>query len=87
MVLDKSKLFKFLESEDEKKFKRNLALIDLSLNPSAMSNQIYVMKKMNSDIVYDKSKIHKLASYYRINGFASEYPNMALSFKRLASNC
>ena len=83
LVQDKKKLIEFLDAVGDHKFKRNLALIDMSMNPARLSNMLYVMRVMCSDIQFDKSAINVVAMKHKILGLSTEYPKVALSFKRL----
>ena len=83
LLLDSKKLFEFLSVANKKKFKRNLALIDLSLNPFCLSNELYVMQIMSNDVEFNKNSATKMAIKHRVNGFLAEYPSLAVPFKRL----
>ena len=85
LLLEMSKLFEFLNAAgvDKKKFRRNLALIDLSLNPSCLSNLVYVMRVMAEEVKFDKASATKMAMKHKVNGFLAEYPSLAVPFKRL----
>lgn len=78
-----TKLLEFLESVDKRKFKRNLALIDLSLNPHALSNQLYVMDIMSKSVIFDRGKIQDFSVKHHANGMMSEYTRVAVAFKHL----
>jgi 5'-3' exonuclease len=86
LVSDGKKLFEFLDSEsiDEKKFRRNLALIDLSLNPSTLSNQIFIMRKMAEPVEFNKSEINRLGMEHKVVGLMPEYTRVGVSFKKLS---
>jgi 5'-3' exonuclease len=77
------KLIEFLDLSDIKKFKRNLALIDLSMNPGHLNNEIYVIRKMAQDVEFNKSKINELGIKHKVKGLMSEYARVAIAFKRL----
>ena len=83
MAMDPKQLIEFLGLVDVKKFKRNLALIDLSANPAHISNQLYITGVMSQDVMFDKSSINELAIKHKVRGLLVEYPRITSSFKRL----
>ena len=83
LLVDKKKLFEFLSTADSKKFRRNLALIDLAMNPSCLNNCLYVMKVMSRDVKFDKKSAIDAAISHRVNGFLAEYPQFGAAFKYL----
>lgn len=86
LAIDSKKLTEFLESIDASeraKFKRNISLIDLSVNPAYINNRIYVVKKMAQDVDFNKAKINNLAMKHKVHGFTQEFEKSAHIFKRL----
>lgn len=85
MASDPTKLIEFLDATPgaEQKFKRNLALIDLSMNPAVVSNMIYMLREMAKPTVFDGQEANKLAIQHKVIGFMSEWTRVALAFKRL----
>jgi len=80
---DPKKLIEFLDLSDARKFKRNLALIDLSMNPSRLNNELYMLRVLSNDAEFDKAAINQLSIDHKIRGLMSEYPNISLEYKRL----
>ncbi len=76
-------LREFLENNDGSKFKRNLALIDMSLNPARVNNEIYLAKNMYKPVEFNKDKLMKLSTELKLKGFVGEYPRVVVPFKNL----
>lgn len=89
LASDKNKLFEFLNSQsiDNVKFKKNLALIDMSMNPFVLPNTLYVMEELSKDVKFDKAKVNELAVINKINGLMGEMSNIVPAFKRLCDSC
>lgn len=62
---------------------RNLLLIDLSLCPELLKNQLYIQRAIENIPVFDKNKLLALAQKYKINGFATEFNRFGAQFKKL----
>jgi hypothetical protein len=78
----------FLSNAGMALFIRNMLLIDLSLCPGLLKNQLYVQRILDEPIEFDRDKLFKLAHKYKISGFVTEYNKLAVRFKKLlgASN-
>jgi len=83
LASDPKKLIEFLDLADIKKFKRNLALVDLSMNPGHLNNELYILREMARDVQFDKLKINELGIEHKVRGLMSEYTRVAIAFKRL----
>ena len=83
LVSDPQKLVEFLRLADEQKFRRNLALIDLSLNPATLSTQLYILTAMVQEVEYDRAAATDLGIKYHVRGLIGELPKCSLAFKRL----
>lgn len=85
MMSDPKLLQEFFAIRGDKEFRRNLALIDLSMNPSRISNEMYVYQKLAEPIVFDKGAIVKKIQEHKISGLATDYSRIVVPFKRLGS--
>lgn len=74
---------KFLDTAGMKPYIRNLLLIDLSLCPDLLKNQLYVQRILDAQPTFDKNKLFDLARKYKVGGFVTEYPRLAARFKQL----
>lgn len=83
---DNKKLIEFIDLAGAQKFKRNLALIDLSMNPAHLSNELYVLRETTKDVSYDSKVLGEMAMKHKVRGWMSEYPKMAVAFKRLTAS-
>ena len=83
LASDIKQLIEYLDITDARKFKRNLALIDLSANPAHLNNSLYIMRKMSEPVVVDKQQVDKLAMELKIRGLAAEYSRALLALKKL----
>ena len=80
---DPKKLVEFLDAMGDTKFRRNLALVDLSMNPSRMSNELYILRMMAKDVCFDKAKINEISMQHKVVGLMSEYAKFAILLKEL----
>lgn len=71
----------FLDVRGEQEFKRNLALIDLSLNPSRMSNELYVIRTMGVDTQFDRAAITTKIQELKIMGLNGEFQRLVVPLK------
>jgi 5'-3' exonuclease len=76
-------LREFLNKNGADTFRRNLALIDMSKNPSLDTNIQYVKSVMDSEVDFNKSNIKKLIIENKITGFMSEYHDLITPLQRL----
>lgn len=83
LASDAKKLVEFLEATGDQKFKRNLALVDMSLNPSRLSNELYVTRAMTQDVQLDKAKIDELAMSLHVAGLSADFSRFMMSLRRL----
>ena len=74
-----------LDREGDGVFRRNLALIDMSLNPFTLSNLLYVGKVLASRPVFDLKRLRQLELQYKIHGLMTEYAEIAAPFKLLVT--
>lgn len=82
MARDVSERMQFLV-DNHQIFIRNMMLIDLSLNPFILENDLYIAKILSSDVQFDKHKVMDCVNKYKLHGLASEWPNMMSHFKSL----
>lgn len=83
MARDIKLLVEFLNLRGEQEFRKNLVLIDLSLNPKSLLNQMYIIKELSKDIIFSKPDIDKLIIEHKIAGLTPEYPNLIGRLKNL----
>ena len=67
-----------------KRFKRNLRLIDLSLCPYLLDNMMYVSNKQFEPVEFNLGKIRDLISKYKLRGVTADISRYVGPFKRLA---
>jgi 5'-3' exonuclease len=67
-------------------FVRNMLLIDLSLCPDLLKNQLYVQRILDTEPVFSKSELFDLARKYKVGGFVTEYSRLAARFKQLVTS-
>ena len=84
MALDPELLSKFLSENDNFIFRRNIALIDLSLCPHRIHNDLCVLKNLSEEIIFDKSAIFEVSKELKVRGIMSEYGDVISPFKRLS---
>lgn len=73
----------FLDVRGDQEFRRNLALIDLSLNPARLSNELYILRTMSQDVVFDKAQINAKVMELKVHGLNADFPRTVLPFKQL----
>lgn len=73
----------FLGDHDRKVFIRNLLLIDLSLNPELLKNDLYVQRVLVQERRFDKEQIRAMAKKHKISGLIGEYDRVIVPFKLL----
>jgi 5'-3' exonuclease len=66
-------------------FIRNMLLVDLSLCPELLKNQLYVQKILDTEPAFDKNELFDLARKYKVNGFVTEYNRLAARFKQFVA--
>lgn len=76
-------LNEFLSTADTQIYKRNLALIDMSLNPYRVSNILYVQEMLSTQIEFDQSAIKSKIMEYKVKGMMNEFSRLVTPFKTL----
>jgi len=76
----------FLDDYGIDMFGLNLLLVDLSLCPELLLNELYVTRTMATEVIYDKREIHRLAHESKVLGLVSEYDQIAVPFKKLTQH-
>jgi len=66
-----------------KVFIRNLLLIDLSLNPELLKNDLYVQRVLVNRPKFNKAQIKAMAKKHKIAGLVGEYDRVIVPFKLL----
>ena len=64
-----------------KLFIRNLLLVDLSLNPELLKNDLYVQRVLVEECKFDKDLIKAEAKKHKVGGLIAEYDRIVLPFK------
>lgn len=72
---------KFLADNGMKLFLRNMLLVDLSLNPNALANEIYVSNKLCSKPKFDRKLIDEGARKHKVTGLMSDFSRIVLPLK------
>ena len=65
---------------------RNLLLVDLSLCPELLKNQLYAQFRFGVKPVFDKKQAMDLAHKHKVNGFMTEFDKTASRFRYLADH-
>lgn len=71
----------FLEDKGRGIFLRNMLLMDLSLNPNLLANDVYVSNKFCEDPMFDKALISEAARKYKVKGLMTEYSRSVTPLK------
>lgn len=85
IAADPKLLHEFLQSNDKSIFYRNLLLVDLSLCPHLLKNQVYIMNESVHDKQFSKDEIMKIVAEHKIKGAYQEFENVLLPFKFVGS--
>ena len=83
---DVKKRAEFLEIHGEDTYRRNRALIDLSLCPYTLGNCIYISKMLAEPAKFDMDKITEVIKNRKVSGLSSEISKILLPFKFLCKN-
>ena len=75
----------FLSKVGMKLFIRNMLLIDLSLCPELLKNQLYVQRILDTTPVFDKGELFDLARKYKVSGFLTEYNRLGAKFRQFTA--
>ncbi len=79
------KLQEFFKSHGDTIFRRNLALVDMSLNPYSLKNELYIADSLCQDVKYDTAAFAKVLSEYKIMGTLGR-PQLLMEFNQVRSN-
>lgn len=74
----------FLGVRGDKEYRRNVALIDLSMNPARITNELYCLRILASDPVFDKSVIFEKIAELKIAGLNTEYSQLVMPLKDIS---
>lgn len=77
------KTTRFLGTVDRNVFIQNMLLVDLSLSPFLLANQMYVGKVMSDPVSFDKSGAMAAIGKYGLVGLLEEYHRIVTPFKAL----
>jgi hypothetical protein len=78
-----AELRKFLRVCGDKIFKLNLALVDISLNPASLNNQMHVLEALAAPVSFDKAKVMALATEHKVTGLMARFSEIVLPFKKI----
>jgi len=73
----------FVEATDREMFVLNTMLIDLSLCPYLLANQLYVTKTMIKLVAYNNQAAIALIGKHKLTGLLAEWSKIAMSFKSI----
>lgn len=77
------RLNKFLVTADRKTFLLNMLLVDLSLCPHLLANQMYVTRQMSTPVLFDKRALVAAIGQHKIEGLLAEFDKLIPPFKAL----
>ena len=80
---DFSKLAEFLDGVGSEKLKLNMALIDLSMNPARVNNELYVARILAEKVEYDKGGIKKAIIQHKVKGLMADFNRIIAPFQNL----
>ena len=83
MAASATVLQEYLAIKGDSTLRRNLALIDMSLNPYTLKNIMYVGKVLATKPSFNKEKLMSLERSLRISGLSLEYGEIITPFKHL----
>lgn len=79
IVENRSGISSLLESKDPKIYKLNRALIDLAVCPYILTNIMYIISSMNTEININEEKVkYLLYNKYKIRGMMAEYTKIVM---------
>lgn len=79
---DPSKFHALMEERGKETMVRNLKLIDLSMSPYTLQNQIYVGKALAAKVQYDKAELTRLAAHHKL-GMVYDMAELTAPFRNL----
>jgi len=74
----------FLKNTGRLMFARNMLLVDLSLCPKLLENDLYIMAVLNEAITYSKDTIIGLIQKHKLTGLISEIHDLVVPYKALS---
>lgn len=72
-----------IEQVGNRKFRDNLNLVDLSLNPYLLDNIMYISDRQFQEIKFDLSEIRNIISKYKLRGVTADISRYISPFKEL----
>jgi len=76
-------LHEFLQQQGRHVYIRNLLLVDLSLCPDLLANQLYVGKVLAKRPVFNRSRLLELANSHKVAGLQAEFNELVGPFQAL----
>lgn len=73
----------FFATRGEETYRRNRALVDLTLCPYTLSNIAHIQQVLGTDICYDIKKLIEIIQKYKVRGLMGEINRVLLPFKFL----
>lgn len=86
LVSDYIKRMEFFDINGSDIYKRNMQLIDLSLNPHLLDNQMYISSVLARTPVFDQVLIRDIIQKYKVRGLMGEFNQVLIPFKFINSN-
>ena len=86
LLLDRKTLAEFLEIRGDETYRKSLVLVDLSLNPFRLSNELYVQKVLAFEPEFDRSRITQIIIDHKIKGLNQEYVRSIVPFKLIGKH-
>lgn len=83
LCLDRRNFAEFLKVKGDLQYKLNSALIDLSLNPHRLNNDLYVQHMLAKPPIYDRDQVVAKIAEYKIRGLHQEFSRVIVPFKLL----
>ena len=72
-----------IEVVGDERFKENLRLVDLSLNPYLLDNMMYISSRQFQKIRFDLNQVRRLISKYKLRGMTADISRYISPFKKL----
>lgn len=83
LMINQQMLVEHLIKHDDLIFKRNLVLVDVTMNPAVVNNVVYVLKTMNDVVKYDSKEVMNCIIKYSITGLLQDIQRMLTPFKNI----
>lgn len=81
LIKDNKKRNTFLDTRGHEIYRRNRALVDLSLCPYMLHNMTYIQEVLSTDVAFDIPKMREVIQTYKVKGLMGEISGVLLPFK------